>query len=72
MRYEILSSEYYDDKGQSILWSIFFDGQQFEFDVEDLIEIAKILKTFFEGMGIDEVVIFPHENREKVMKAAPK
>jgi len=66
VRYEIMSSEYYDENGQSILWSMFFDGQQFDFDVEDLIEIAKILKKFFEGMGIDEVVIFPQGNHEKV------
>ena len=70
MRYEIMSSEYYDENGQSILWSMFFDGQQFDFDVEDLIEIAKILKEFFEGMGIDEVVIFPQGNHEKVTHEA--
>lgn len=65
-----MSSEYYNEKGESILWSMFFDGQQFDFDVEDLMEIANILKTFFEGMGITEEVIFPLGNRETVMKEA--
>lgn len=70
MRHEILSSEYYDEKGETVLWSLFFDGQQFDCDVEDLIEIAKILRKFFEDIGITEGVIFPQVNHEKVTHEA--
>lgn len=70
VRYEILHSEYYDKKGKTILWSLFFDGVQFDLDKEDLLTLVDILKTFFEGMDEGEGVIFPLGNRERVMKNA--
>ena len=70
MRYEILHTEYYDKKGKTVLWSLFFNGEQFDLDKDDLLTIAEILKTVFEGMDNTEGVIFPLLNREKVINGA--
>jgi len=51
---------------------LFFDGQEFVLDKEDLLAIEDILKTVFESMGDKGGVIFPVENREKVMSRAGK
>ena len=72
MRYEILHTEYYDENGNAILWSLLFDGQEFVLDMDDLLTIANILKTFFEDMGVTEGVIFPLVNRQKVINGALK
>ena len=68
VKYEIEHTEYYDEKGKTVLWSLFFDGVQFDLDKDDLLVIANILKTVFENMDDTEGVIFPLLNREKVMK----
>ena len=70
VRYEIEHTEYYDKKGKTVLWSLFFDRVQFDLDKEDLLTIVNILKTVFEGMDDTEGVIFPLWNRERVMKTA--
>ena len=67
MKYEIEHTEYYDKKGKTVLWSLFFDGVQFDLDKEDLLTIADILKTVYEGMDDTDGVIFPLLNREIVM-----
>lgn len=70
VRYEILHTEYFDEKGKTVLWSLFFDGKEFVLDKEDLIEIADIVKTVFENMKGAEGVDLPLLNRERVMKNA--
>ena len=69
MKYEIEHTEYYDKKGKTVLWSLFFDGKEFVLDKDDLLTIANIVKTVFENMD-KEGVIFPLGNRERVMKEA--
>jgi len=44
-----------------------FDGKEFVLGKEDLLEIANILKTVFEGIDDTEGVIFPLGNREIFM-----
>jgi len=70
MKYEIEHTEYYDKNGKTILWSLFFDGEQFDLDKEDLLTIAEICKTVWGNMDDKEGVIFPLGNHEKVMKEA--
>lgn len=67
MRHEIEYTEYFDEKGKTVLWSLFFDGKQFDLDIDDLITIANILKTVYENMDKIEGVDFPLLNRERVM-----
>jgi len=55
-------------KHKTVLWSLFFDGMQFDLNKDDLLKIADIVKTVFENMDDTEGVIFPLGNREKVMK----
>ena len=69
VKYEIKHTEYYDKQGKTVLWSLFFDGMQFDLDKDDLLTIANIVKTVFENMD-KEGVIFPLGNREIVMKEA--
>ena len=67
MRYEILHSEYYNREGKTEFVALFFDGQQFLCDKEDLIAIDDILKEVMDNFEDPESVDSPIINREKVM-----
>jgi len=55
------------ENGKTAFVGLLFDGKEFVLDKEDLLEIANILKTVFEGMDDTEGVIFPLGNREIFM-----
>ena len=56
------------ENGKTAFVGLLFDGKEFVLGKEDLLEIANILKTVYEGMDDTEGVIFPLRNPEKVMK----
>lgn len=57
---------------KTVFIGIFFDGQEFVLNKEDLQAINDILITVFDGMTDPERSGFPLLNREKVMNRVRK
>ena len=60
------------ENGKTAFVGLLFDGKEFVLGKEDLLEIANILKTVFEGIDDTEGVIFPLGNREIFMNGGWK
>ena len=61
--------EYYDQEGKTNFVGLFFDGQEFVCDKEDLVAIDDILKTVMDGLADPHGVDQPLINREIVMNS---